>query len=168
RRGALAATRRDARARRGVERGARRAVPAARGAAQLDRLVPQGSRRQEREGDRGGAQGGGLDDRRGIRAPQGDDGPDRPHGRPHGGGARRAAGVARRAGGVTHRVIVADRVAEGGLKLLAATPEVEVASFAGKPREELERALAGAHALIVRSETRVTADLLTYGPHLRV
>src|SRR5205823_6046272 len=55
-----------------------------------------------------------------------------------------------------------------GLKLLAGTPEIEVANCAGKPREELERALAGAHALIVRSETRVTADLLTRGPNLRV
>jgi len=43
---------------------------------------------------------------------------------------------------VTLRVVVADRVAEGGLQLLAATPDIEVASFAGKPREELERALA--------------------------
>jgi len=39
---------------------------------------------------------------------------------------------------------------------------------AGKGREELDRALAGAHALIVRSETRVTADLLARAPHLRV
>jgi D-3-phosphoglycerate dehydrogenase / 2-oxoglutarate reductase len=69
---------------------------------------------------------------------------------------------------VTYRVVVADRVAEAGLQLLAATPELDVASFAGKPREELERALAGAHALLVRSETRVTADLLTRAPHLRV
>jgi len=69
---------------------------------------------------------------------------------------------------VTLRVVVADRVAEGGLQLLAATPDIEVASFAGKPREELERALAGADALIVRSETRVTADLLTRAPRLRV
>ena len=69
---------------------------------------------------------------------------------------------------MTHHVVVADRVAEGGLALLAATPDVEVASFAGKPREELERALAGADALIVRSETRVTADLLTRAPHLKV
>jgi len=69
---------------------------------------------------------------------------------------------------MTHRVVVADRVAEAGLKLLAATPELEVATFGGKPREELERALAGAHALIVRSETRVTADLLARAPGLRV
>ncbi len=70
--------------------------------------------------------------------------------------------------GVRHRVVVADRLAEAGLRLLAATPELEVASVAGKPREELERALAGADALIVRSETRVTADLLTRAPNLRV
>jgi len=69
---------------------------------------------------------------------------------------------------VTYRIAVADKVAEAGLKLLAGTPEIEVANCAGKPREELERALAGAHALIVRSETRVTADLLTRGPNLRV
>ena len=69
---------------------------------------------------------------------------------------------------MTHRVVVADKVAETGLKLLAATPGIEVANCAGKPREELERALAAAQALIVRSETRVTADLLTRGPNLRV
>jgi len=69
---------------------------------------------------------------------------------------------------VTYRVAVADKVSASGLKLLADTPEIEVANCAGKPREELERALAGAHALIVRSETRVTADLLTRGPNLRV
>ncbi len=69
---------------------------------------------------------------------------------------------------MTYRVVVSDRVAEGGLRLLAETPEIEIANVAGKPREELERVLGGAHALIVRSETRVTADLLTRGPHLRV
>ena len=66
------------------------------------------------------------------------------------------------------RVVVADRLTEAGLKLLAATPEIEVVNCAGKPRDELERALGGAQALIVRSETRVTADLLTHGPGLRV
>ncbi|PYP27736.1 MAG: phosphoglycerate dehydrogenase [Gemmatimonadetes bacterium] len=164
----MATARRDALARGGVERGARRAVPAAGGATQLDRLVPQGAGGQGREGHRRRAERRGLDDRRGVRVPQGDDDPDRSHGRPYSGRARGAAGAARGVGVVTHRVVVADRVAEGGLQLLAATPDVEVASFAGKPREELERALAGAHALIVRSETRVTAELLMRAPHLRV
>jgi len=69
---------------------------------------------------------------------------------------------------VSVRVVVADRLTEAGLKMLAATPDIEVVNCAGKPRDELERALAGAHALIVRSETRVTADLITHGPGLRV
>jgi D-3-phosphoglycerate dehydrogenase len=69
---------------------------------------------------------------------------------------------------VTLRVVVADKMAPVGLELLARTPGLEVANCAGKPREELERALEGGHALIVRSETRVTADLLNRAPQLRV
>jgi D-3-phosphoglycerate dehydrogenase len=69
---------------------------------------------------------------------------------------------------VTRRVVVADRIAESGLRLLSATPGIEVLAVAGKPREELQRALAGAHALVVRSETRVTADLMAQAPVLRV
>jgi D-3-phosphoglycerate dehydrogenase / 2-oxoglutarate reductase len=69
---------------------------------------------------------------------------------------------------VTYRVVVADRVADAGLKRLALSPEIEVAALAGKPRAELERALADAHALIVRSETQVTAELLAGAPLLRV
>ena len=69
---------------------------------------------------------------------------------------------------MTWRVVVADRVAESGLKLLAATSDIEVLAMAGKPKEDLDRALAGAHALIVRSETRVTADVLARAPLLRV
>lgn len=69
---------------------------------------------------------------------------------------------------MTFRVVVADRVAQAGLDEFAATPAIEVANVAGRPREELQRALSGAHALIVRSETRVTADLLTQAPELRV
>ena len=66
------------------------------------------------------------------------------------------------------RVVVADKLAESGLRLLGATPGIEVVNVAGKPREELDRALAGAHALIVRSETRVTVDLMNRAPHLKL
>jgi D-3-phosphoglycerate dehydrogenase len=66
------------------------------------------------------------------------------------------------------RVVVADKMAAGGLELLARTPGIEVVNCAGKPREDLERALERAHALIVRSETRVTADLMKRAPLLRV
>lgn len=69
---------------------------------------------------------------------------------------------------MTLRVVVADRLAAGGLELLARTPGIEVVNCAGKPPEELQRALEHAQALIVRSETRVTADLLNRAPELRV
>lgn len=65
------------------------------------------------------------------------------------------------------RVVVADRLAESGLRLLSETPGLEVVNAAGK-RDELDRALPGAHALVVRSETRVTADLMSKAPRLRV
>src|SRR5437870_2165607 len=151
-----------------MERAARHRLPAAGRAAQLDGVVSQGAGRKGRQADRRGAETGGLDHRLGVRIPEGVHHPHRAHGRPHGRRARPAPGPARGARGVTYRIAVADKVAEAGLTLLAETPEIEVANCAGKPREELERALAGAHALIVRSETRVTADLLTRGPNLRV
>src|SRR3989442_3844461 len=69
---------------------------------------------------------------------------------------------------MTWRVVVADKLAESGLRLLETTPGIEVVNMAGKPREELDRALAGAHALIVRSETRVTVDVMNRAPHLKL
>src|SRR5213594_1887531 len=68
---------------------------------------------------------------------------------------------------MTWRVVVADRVAASGLELLSGTPDIEVVDVAGKPAE-LDRAIAAADALIVRSETRVTASLMARAPHLRV
>jgi len=58
-------------------------------------------------------------------------------------------------------------VAKSGLDLLSNTSDIEVVDVAGKPAE-LDKAIAGAHALIVRSETRVTAPLMARAPHLRV
>jgi D-3-phosphoglycerate dehydrogenase len=68
---------------------------------------------------------------------------------------------------VTLRVVIADRLAESGVQLLAGTDGIDVVNAAGK-KDELETALAGAHALVVRSETRVTADMMARAPHLRV
>src|SRR6266481_1672054 len=68
---------------------------------------------------------------------------------------------------MTWRVVVADRVAKSGLDVLSGTPDIEVVDVAGTP-EELDKAIASAHALIVRSETRVTASLMAHAPHLRV
>jgi D-3-phosphoglycerate dehydrogenase len=63
-------------------------------------------------------------------------------------------------------VVVADPIAEEGLAILRPHARVEV--VAGQPAAILERSLATAEALLVRSETRVTAALLDAAPRLRV
>jgi D-3-phosphoglycerate dehydrogenase / 2-oxoglutarate reductase len=63
-------------------------------------------------------------------------------------------------------VVVADPIAEEGLAMLRSAARVEV--MAGAPPDALHTTLAEADALLVRSETRVTAELLEAAPRLRV
>jgi D-3-phosphoglycerate dehydrogenase len=62
-------------------------------------------------------------------------------------------------------VLVADPIAEDGLALLRPHSQLELVSG---DREALMRRLPQADALLVRSETRVTADLLEHADRLRV
>jgi D-3-phosphoglycerate dehydrogenase len=62
-------------------------------------------------------------------------------------------------------VLVADAIAQDGLELLRPHAQIEV--VAGD-RAALERHLGSADALIVRSETRVTREMLDAAPRLRV
>lgn len=62
-------------------------------------------------------------------------------------------------------VLVADPIADEGLALLR--PHTRIESVAGQP-ERLRAILPQAEALLVRSETRVTAELLEQAPRLRV
>jgi D-3-phosphoglycerate dehydrogenase / 2-oxoglutarate reductase len=65
------------------------------------------------------------------------------------------------------RVLVTEKIAQSGLDLLAtAGHEVDVQE--GLSPEQLLEALPGAHALIVRSATKVTADALAAGADLVV
>jgi D-3-phosphoglycerate dehydrogenase len=65
------------------------------------------------------------------------------------------------------KVIVAEKVASAGLELLR-TAGHEVLDLAGAPREKLLEALKDADALLVRSATKVDADLLAAAPQLSV
>ncbi|MGA0962697.1 MAG: phosphoglycerate dehydrogenase, partial [Ilumatobacteraceae bacterium] len=57
------------------------------------------------------------------------------------------------------RILVTESIAPGGLdRLRAAGHDVDVQE--GLSDEELKSAIAGAHALIIRSATQVTADVL--------
>jgi D-3-phosphoglycerate dehydrogenase len=67
---------------------------------------------------------------------------------------------------VKPRVLVAEEIAEAGLALLAGAAEVE--SAVGASRDELLARLPGAAGLVVRSATRVDAELIAAGPALRV
>ncbi len=62
-------------------------------------------------------------------------------------------------------VVVADPIANEGLSILRPHARVEIVSG---DRAALERMIGEAEALLVRSETRVTAELLASAPRLRV
>jgi D-3-phosphoglycerate dehydrogenase len=64
------------------------------------------------------------------------------------------------------RILVADPIASDGVARLREAGEVEVAT--GLSDEELKRKIADVDALVVRSETKVTAEVLAAAPRLRV
>lgn len=65
------------------------------------------------------------------------------------------------------RVLVAEKISEGGLDLLRRDGH-DVVDAVGWPRERLLEALCAAEALLVRSATRVDATLLAAAPVLKV
>lgn len=65
------------------------------------------------------------------------------------------------------KVLVADPIDQGGIDYLA-EHQVEVDVKTGLPPEELIRIIPDYEALIVRSETRVTADVIAAGDKLQV
>jgi D-3-phosphoglycerate dehydrogenase / 2-oxoglutarate reductase len=69
---------------------------------------------------------------------------------------------------MSYCVVVADRIAESGLKLLAGEPGFRVVNVAGKGPEALAQAVKDAQALIVRSETRVTSQIIAQAHELKV
>ncbi len=66
------------------------------------------------------------------------------------------------------KVVVPDRVSEEGLEILTSDSRFEVVQAAGWEEDELFGALQDAHAVIVRSSTKVTEEFLDRSPHLRV
>jgi len=66
------------------------------------------------------------------------------------------------------RVLVSDTLAEEGLAVLRDDPRVELVVQTGLAPDELKAAIKGAHALVVRSATKVTADIIEAGDVLTV
>src|SRR5512140_2969555 len=67
-----------------------------------------------------------------------------------------------------HRVLVTDTLAESGLEILRAAPDVDVDYRSGLKGDELLREVAKSDALITRSGTAVTRELVNAGHRLRV
>jgi len=68
---------------------------------------------------------------------------------------------------MTYVVVVADRIGDDGMQLMRQASELSVVYTVGHP-ERLADALVTAHALVVRSSTRVTDELMEQAPGLRV
>lgn len=67
-----------------------------------------------------------------------------------------------------HRVLVTDTLAESGLEFLRATTDIELDYRPGLKGEELLAAVAQSDALITRSGTAVTPELVNAGTRLRI
>jgi len=66
----------------------------------------------------------------------------------------------------TKRVLVADSIADEGVQILRGIGEVDIKT--GLKPDELESIISGYHALVVRSQTQVTADIIDAGTSLQV
>jgi D-3-phosphoglycerate dehydrogenase len=66
------------------------------------------------------------------------------------------------------KIVVSDDLPASALDLLRAEPGWHVEARAGRSPAELSEALADADALLVRSATKVTADLIAAAPRLRI
>jgi D-3-phosphoglycerate dehydrogenase len=65
-------------------------------------------------------------------------------------------------------VLLSDSLGPEGLARLEAQPDLEIVAKPGLPPDELEKIIGDFDALIVRSGTKVTADLLEHADRLRV
>src|SRR2546427_10793725 len=69
----------------------------------------------------------------------------------------------------TIRILITDRIAQEGIDLLRTQlPEAQIDERRGILPEQLQAIIGAYSALIVRSETRVTGDILGAATHLKI
>src|SRR5262245_545038 len=66
------------------------------------------------------------------------------------------------------KIVVADDLPESALELLGAEAGWQIDAKSGRSPADLAKSLADADALLVRSATKVTADVLRAAPCLRI
>ncbi len=66
------------------------------------------------------------------------------------------------------KVLISDKLSESGLKILSKVPDLQVDVKTGLKADELKKIIGEYDGLIVRSSTKVTADLLTAADKLKI
>ncbi|MDD2902210.1 MAG: phosphoglycerate dehydrogenase [Syntrophales bacterium] len=66
------------------------------------------------------------------------------------------------------KVLISDNLHDAGVAVLEAQPNIEVVNKPGMKPEELKEAIKDADALVIRSATKVTAELMAGAPRLKV
>ena len=66
------------------------------------------------------------------------------------------------------KILISDNLAQKGIDLLRSVPDFEVEFKPGLPPEDLRAAIIDAEALVIRSGTKVTADVIEAASRLRV
>ena len=108
-----------------------------------------------------------LHPRRRLRQMEGDHLPHRPHGRHPARRPQRDARCARRGRGIM-KILVTDTLADSGLAILRAASDMEVDYRPGLKGDALLKAVSESDALITRSGTAVTEELVNAGRRLRI
>ena len=66
------------------------------------------------------------------------------------------------------KVLISDNLHQAGIDILKSHPNIEVVARPGMKPEELLAEIKDADALVIRSATKVTADLIAASPRLKV
>src|SRR5262245_31178345 len=69
---------------------------------------------------------------------------------------------------ISVKIVIADDLPESAVELLSAEPGWQIDARSGRSPADLAAALADADGLLVRSATKVTADVIKSAPRLRI
>ncbi|WP_226582264.1 phosphoglycerate dehydrogenase [Halobacillus litoralis] len=67
-----------------------------------------------------------------------------------------------------HRVLISDPLSEDGIRPLLEAEDIETIQDSSLSHEQLLEAVGSAEALIVRSQTQVTREVIEHAPHLKI
>ena len=84
------------------------------------------------------------------------------------GAGLRAAQASLDQGGRGMKVLISDNLHQAGIDILKSHPNIDVVARPGMKPEELLAEIKDADALVIRSATKVTADLIAAAPRLKV